>query len=340
MIVTVVARSAPASGAARRRRPPCGCARCAAAPCTVSAAMVDADLALDAAGTKSRTARVAVSYRRRLTRQGYGCRVARRIRQSALVTHDQRGGDRRPRPHRGRSGPARRSSSPTPTPERRTAADRAASASARRGPIRGPLPITCTDDVADREAGRRAPAGPPRASMSTPRRAGPRGSVGAEDRAEVARARPRTAARRRQACAATSPSECPTQPAGSSGQLEAGHPIGRPASKRVDVDADADARQRPASVIAHPPGRRATASASTRSSGRVTLNASSDPATTMTRPAAALDEPGVVGGCRCSATGRRCAASSTARRKPCGVCTARSAARSTVSVTAVARRPA
>ena len=65
----------------------------------------------------------------------------------------------RPRPRPGRSARARRWSSPRPTPARPSAADRAASASARRGPEPRPVADHLDRDVADREAGGPDPPG-------------------------------------------------------------------------------------------------------------------------------------------------------------------------------------
>ena len=88
-------------------------------------------------------------------------------------------------PRRGRSGRARRSWSPTPTPGAAPRVDSAASASARRGPIFGRLPTTCTATLPTSKPAAR-PAGRSRRAASTPEAPAHCGSVGAEDRAEVA----------------------------------------------------------------------------------------------------------------------------------------------------------
>ena len=187
----------------------------------------------------------AVSYRRRVTGQGYGLRSSchragtspRPLRRASRLSNgsswrsasncepdDQRGGDRGEAlaaPGETQSVGRRRRDG---RPAHRTAADSTASASARRGPIRGRLPMTCTDDVADR----RSPAAAHQPGRLA--RAGSTPEAPASSGRSVPKTEPRSpsppadSSASHAACATTSPSECPSQPAGSSGQSQPGQP--------------------------------------------------------------------------------------------------------------------
>ena len=96
MNVTVEPRRAPASAAGRRTRPlERMCPMCGGA-CTVRTAQVDADAWPASQRHEVAHDRVAVSYRRRLTRQGYGSGLPRRVRRRAGPgrRHDECGRDR------------------------------------------------------------------------------------------------------------------------------------------------------------------------------------------------------------------------------------------------------
>ena len=141
------------------------------------------------------------------------------------------------------------------------------------------------------------------------------------------------------AWATTSPSEWPSQPAGSSGQCSPASHMRRPEHERVDVDADADAgevgHRAPPYGAQHGLGQQQVERAGhlERLVGAGTT--STVPPSRSTRPASS-----VAARVAPSSAAAACAASSTPRRKPCGVWTARSAARSTVAVDdAVAVRP-
>ena len=203
---------------------------------------------------------------------------------------------------------------------------------ARRGPIFGRLPITCTDDVADLEAGR--PHQPGRLGEQRRRRTRPTTRVGrCRRRRRGRRARRRTSSASQAACAATSPSECPASPPARPGQCSPASHSGRPGLERVDVDADADPRagrqrdRRPRVAAEHGLGEHQVERAGhlERLLGPGTT---SDAAARSARPARRRRCAVAVG--RGRGVRRRRARPA---RKPCGVCTARSAVRSTVATT-------
>ena len=205
---------------------------------------------------------------------------------------------------------------------RRRAADSTACASSRRVPIFGATPITWIETLpiskpAARTRRRPRPAAPRRRRRPTPAgrcRSSPRGRPGPAAESSASQA----------AWAATSPSECPASPR-SPAQSSPATQHGRPASKACTSvptpTRGTITRARHGAAAAAP--RRAT-----RSTGRVIFKAARTPGTQCTGTPSCSTMPGVVGVRRRRAAA--CAVASTSRRKPCGVCTARSTARSTV----------
>src|SRR4051794_16006590 len=170
-------------------------------------------------GTKSRTDRVAVSYRRRLTGEGY-LGAASTLTTSAVAMAAT------PSPRPVRPSPSVVvADTETGAP---TAADRAASASDRRGATLGRLPTTCTDTLPITK-----PAARTNRAVSTSRSApdAPDQRGSSVPKTDPRSPRPAAASNASQAaCAATSPSLCPPQPTGSSRKCRPARCIGRPAS--------------------------------------------------------------------------------------------------------------
>src|SRR5436190_6295470 len=170
-------------------------------------------------GTKSRTDRVAVSYRRRLTREGY-LGDASTLATSAVATAAM------PSPRPVRPSPSVVvADTDTGAP---TAVDSTRSASARRGPTFGRLPTTCTDTLPiSKPAARTSRA----ASVSSVTPLAPDHCGSSVPKTDPRSPMPAAASSASQAaCAATSPSLCPAQPAGSSGKCSPARCIGRPGS--------------------------------------------------------------------------------------------------------------
>ena len=241
---------------------------------------------------------------------------------------------RRP-PHRDRSGPARRSWSPT---DRHRGAARRRQRRLGLGPprpdprhrCRPPAPRRCRS-----RSRRPAPAGPPRRAG---RRRTPRPTPGGRcrHRRPGRRARRRTAARRsRRARRRRRRSARRSRPA-RPGRCSPASAIGRPASSGCT---STPTPTRGTTGVGHraPARRSRPPRPAAGRAGGVTLNASSDPSTTTTGPPTASTSAASSVACRCSAAARRCAASSTDLANPCGVCTASSSPRSTAAPVASSR---
>ena len=221
-------------------------------------------------GTKSRTCRVAVSYRRRLTQQGYGlaCSARAPATSTTFQPAEVRGVQASSRPHAERGRPGRQRSGANWEAGRSARGDRGQPLTAprqaqtvgrrrrhgHRGPDRrrqrllGLGASRARSAAAGRSPARRrcrsqsrplGPAGRPRRAGSTPDapdHAGP----------TVPKTEPRSpsppadSSASHAAWAATSPSEWPAQP-GLAGPLEPGDPERAAHLEGVYVDADADA---------------------------------------------------------------------------------------------------
>ena len=237
------------------------------------------------------------------------------------------------RPSRSAATPSPRPVSPSPSvvvpltdTGAPTASESAASASTRRRADLRPVADDLHRDVADLEARiAHEPGG--LGEQGHPRRPGELGAAGAEVRPEV----PDAGGREERVARGVGGDVgvgVPVEPA-LARPVQAGHPQLAPgplgSAKACTSTPIADPRQRAHGVSLAVVGaarREQQRSARSRSSGVVTLNASGSPSTTTHVVAAALDERGVVGGPQTAAVCRRAAPPA---RKPCGVCTARSA---------------
>ena len=190
-----------------------------------------------------------------------------------------------------------------------TASESAACASARRLPTLGRLPTTCTATLPISTAGRAHQPGR-LGEQGAPRGARPARAGRCRSARRGRRCRRRRSSASQAAWAATSASECPSSPA-LARPVQPGDPaapVGRPRRRgraRRPRCRPWAVRSWSAAAAGRGPARPAsTRSASSRSSGVVTLKASGSPVDDDHVVAAELDQRGVVGGRQTAAVGR------------------------------------